>query len=331
MFGKNKSQNNFFSRMTNYIARAMENSSHHAACAEEIQPMLKAFLKKVMSADVDWNSAKNVCWNIESITKAVQYLAENTRNYQKMSDEDLEAFKKIFEEIYALYDETLKKKDQGENITNKISCISEIANKNKVGMHDSPISHEDWRDGMIFRNYENLWKVIHRVNTEWDELCSRGFSVNVFYEFWEAFKYDKASSKERPKEGMTKKEMAEKKMSEKKMSEEEKGEFIRALLDDDMKFVYEFWEAFKCEKVSSEEMSGKEMTEEEKIEFFMALLDGKMKFVPVYQHEYKFLGFKVVDQKDDDEIVYISNKKSESSWCMRQAEGEEKAGETTEE
>ena len=272
MFGKNKN-NNFFSRMTNYISRAMENSSHHAACAEEIRPMLKDFLKKVMSTDVDWNSVGNVCWNIENITKAVQYLAENTRNYQKMSDEDIEAFKKIFEEIYALYDETLKKKDQDENIADKISCISEIANKNKTGMHDSPMSHEYWKDGMIFQNYENLWKIIHRVNTEWDELCSRGFSVKIFYQFWEAFKYDKASSKER---------------------------------------------------------AGKEMSEQEKIEFFMELLDGKMKFVPVYQHEYRFLGFKVVDKKEEDEVVYISNKRSASSCCMRQAEGKEKTGETTE-
>lgn len=262
MFGKkDKKSNPFISRMTVYMNSAMEDSYYHVSCAEEIKPMLKAFFRKSMSAKVNWEDGGSVCWNIEAITEAAKYLAENTRNYERMRDEDVKAFEKIFEELDALHAEALKPNSQSQHkdyLSDKISCISEIACKNHVGMHDSKEQHEHWRDGMIFQDYENLWKVIHRVNTEWDDLCSRGFSLRVFYDFWDVLKY---------------------------------------------------------ERILAEEMS-----EKEKIKTFMALLDGKMKFIPVYHHEYTLLGFKVVDNDFDDEIVYTSDVKNKKSHRMRQVE-----------
>lgn len=180
-----------------------------------------------------------------------------------MSEEEVKVFQKIFEEFDALNAEALKLNSQSQYknyLSYKISCISEIVCKNHVGMHDSEEQHEHWRDGMIFQNYENLWKVIHRVNTEWDELWGRGFSLRVFCDFWKAFKDDRSR--------------------------------------------------------------GEELSEEEKIKTFMALLDGKMKFIPVYRHEYRPLGFKIVDNDFDDEIVYTSNVKNNKSHRMRQV-GEE--------
>ena len=273
MFGKNsKKDNPFISRMTGYMNSAMECSYHKVSCAEEIKPMIKDFFKKSMSAEVNWEDCGGVCWHIENITEAVQYLAENTRNYERMSEEDFKVFQKIFEEFDVLHDEALKLNSQSEYkdyLSYKISCITEILCKNHVGMHDSEEQHEYWRDGMIFQNYENLWKVIHRVNTEWDDLRSRGFSLRVFYDFWDVFKYDRSR--------------------------------------------------------------GEEMSEKEKIKTFMALLDGKMKFIPVYRHEYRPIGFKVVDNDFDDEIVYTSDAKNNKSHRMRQVGEEATPCATTEE
>lgn len=220
MFGQKAKDNPFISRMTEYMNRAMECSYYHVSCAEEIKPMLKAFFKKAMSAKVNWEDGGDVCWLINNITEAAQHLAVNTRNYEKMSNKDVTVFQKIFEELNALYDEILKLNPQSRYknyLSDKISCISEIACKNYVGMHDSKEEHEHWRDRMIFQDYESLWKVIHRVNTEWDELCSRGFSRRVFYYFWDVFKYDRHRGEE--------------------MSEEEKIKTFMALLDGKMKFI----------------------------------------------------------------------------------------------
>lgn len=261
MFGKNaKKDNPFISRMTCYMNNAMASNYYHVSCAEEIKPMLKAFFKKSMSAKVNWEDGGSVCSQIEKITEAVQHIAENTRNYERMSDEEVTVFQKIFEEFDALHAEVLNLYSQSQYknsiMYDKINCICEIACKNHVGTQDSKVMHEHWRNGMIFQNYENLWKVIHRVNTEWDELCSRGFSLKVFYDFWDVFKYDRNH--------------------------------------------------------------GEEISEEEKIKTFMALLDGKMKFIPVYRHEYRPLGFKIVDNDFDDEIVYTSDVKNNNSHRMRQ-------------
>lgn len=263
MLEKNsKKDNPFILRMTRYMNSAMESSSYHVSCAEEIKPMIKDFFKKSMSAKINWEDVGIECSNIEGITKAVQFLAENTRNYERMSEEDFKVFQKIFEEFDVLHDEALKLNSQSEykDFYYKISCIQEILCKNQIFTHDSEEQHEYWRDGMIFQNYENLWKVIHRVNTEWNELCSRGFSIKVFLDFLSAFSYDR--------------------------------------------------------------MRGKEMSEEEKFKTFMALLDGKMKLIPVYLQEYRPLGFKVVDNDFDDEIVYTSDVKYNKSHRMRQV-GEE--------
>lgn len=264
MFGKNAKKANFFiSQMTGYMMNeAMGYSYDHVSCAEEIKPMIKAFFKKSTSTKINWEDPYGACWNIEHIIKAVPDLAKNTRNYERMSEEDVKVFQKIFEEFDALYAEALKPTSQSSeyNLSRKISCISAIAYKNHVGMYDSEEEHTYWRDGMLFRNYENLWKVMHRVNTEWDELCSRGFSLQLFYDFWNVFEYDRRR--------------------------------------------------------------GEEMSEEEKIKAFMALLDGKMKFVPVYRHAYEPLGFKIVDNDYDDEIVYTSNAKDCKSHRMRKV-GEE--------
>ncbi len=258
MFGKRKKENHFISRITDYMNR----TNYHVSCAKQTEPMFNAFFKKTMSAKTNWKDRNGRSWD-GTIETAVRYLAMNTRNYERMSEEEVKVFQKIFEEFDLLHAEALKLNSQSQNkgyLMNKLICISEIIRINRIGMHDLDEQHEHWRDGMIFQNYENLWKVIHRVNTEWDELCSRGFPLKICQYFYDVCEYAKS-----------------------------------------------------C---------GEEMQEEDKIKTFMALLDGKMKIIPVYRHEYSPLGFKVVDNDFDDEIIYTFDVKNNKSYRMRQV-GEE--------
>lgn len=205
-------------------------------CADEIRPMIEAFFEKSMNAKVDWDGGASVCSHIERITEIVYYLSKNTRNYEKLSNEDVASLKKIFEELDALHAEALKNNSQSDWLRSKISCISEMLCKNMVGMYDSVEEHENYRDGMIFQNYEDLWKVIHRVNTEWDELCSRGFSLRVFYDYWESFEYDQSLGLEK--------------------TEEEKLKTFMALLDGKMKFVPVYEHKPICYRVVDKDFKG---------------------------------------------------------------------------
>lgn len=218
MFGRKN--NPFISQMSDNMRKAMDGSYRHVPCAEEIIPMLEDFFVKSTNAIVEWDKNSEVCWHIEKLTEIMQHIAMNTRNYEKLSNEDVTALRKIFEELNVLLTEAVKLNflsDCKNDFRNKIDCIDEIICKNMVGMHDSEEKHDNYRDGMIFQNYEDLWKVIHRINTEWDQLCNRGFSLRVFYDYWESFKYDRLYYSE-------------------KAEEEKLGTFM-ALLDGKMKFV----------------------------------------------------------------------------------------------
>ncbi len=252
MFGKKSKNNNFFiSRMTGHIKYAMDNEPY----AEEIKPMLKAFLEKCMSAEANWEDDDIVCVHVQNITLVAHNLADNTRTYEKISDEDVQVFQKIFYELNELLEEALNLTSQHKGyLIEKIMCIDRIAYNNHANIYSSRRQNESWRESMVFKNYENLWKMIHRVNTKWDELCSRGFSIRVVNDFYNSL--------------------------------------------------------------------NKEMSEEEKINTFMLLLDGKMKFIPVYRHEYTPLGFKIVDNDFDDEIIYASDTKYNKSYRMKQVEEE---------
>ena len=236
MFGKKF--NPFISRMTDNMNVAIEGRYSKTPCAAEIKSMIEDFFIKSMGAKVKWGGAA-VCWHIEKITEIVRYLAENTRNYEKLSTEDVASLKKIFDELDALHAEALEHNSQSrykDGLSIKISCISEIVCKNMVGMHDSEEKHDNYRDGMIFQSYEDLWKIIHRVNNEWDELCSRGFSLRVFYDYWESFKYERDAGMEK--------------------TEEEKLASFMAVLDGKKKFVPIYENKPVCFKVVDNDFEG---------------------------------------------------------------------------
>ena len=153
MFGRKN--NPFISRMSLNMKKALEGGYRHVPCVEEIIPMLEDFFAKSTNAKVEWNVDNSVCWHIEQLTEIMMYIAMKTRNYEKLSDEDVTALRKIFEELNALYTEALELNLQSNcknDFGNKINCIDEIICKNMLGMYDSELVHDNYRDGMIFQN-----------------------------------------------------------------------------------------------------------------------------------------------------------------------------------
>ena len=225
MFEK-ENNNLFVSRMMDFMNEAIGGWTSQRPCADEIRPMIKDFFRKSIENEFEC-SESDVYWSIQYIGEIVIYLARNTRNYEKLKMEEVKSIKKIFDELYELYAETIghysnPRETDHRVIKRKIRCISKIVLENMLGMHDSKKEHHNYRDGMIFQNYENLWKIIHRVNHEWNELCDRGFSLKVFDDYRGFFEYDRVRGLEK--------------------SEEEKFETFMAILDGKKKFipVYEY-------------------------------------------------------------------------------------------
>lgn len=194
--------------------------SFKAPCNEGFIPLFQEFREKILETQIDIDSFQ-LRGNINQFLLIPVLLAENTRDYEEFSSEDLLSLQKIFGELYSLYDEIILERTDVNHIKfgEKIMAIYELVRTNAVHMTDRREKHsENWRDGMIFQRYENLWKVMKRLNREWDELCLRGFSTEeVLYPFEESFVYSREIHEE--------------------MSEEDKLQTFMDILDGTKKFI----------------------------------------------------------------------------------------------
>mgnify|MGYP007069948608 CR=1 FL=1 len=221
---ENVKDNLFINRMEGYMNLALFGNGIYKPCASEIRSIVIDFFKSTMRIDIDWDNG-GIRWQIERVSEIVKYIAQNTRDYYKMASNEVEVVRELVKEIYLLRDEALridamndlhKESNSDIDFGHKIACIGEIIRKNMTGMHDEAKS-KDYKDGMIFQNLENLLKLVHRLNTEWDDLCNRGFSLNVINDFIQAVEYDRKRGHE--------------------LDEEEKYDIFNNILDGNMKFV----------------------------------------------------------------------------------------------
>ena len=195
--------NVFISRMIANMMEALEGRYSRTPCAEEIRPVLAKFCHDTINLPINWDGDE-VCWSLEKLVECAKYLSGNVPNFVTYSESDVEEINKIFDELVFIRQELMEvyntKREAGYKIGAKITCISEILLKNPIDTQYNEETPEKFRDGMIFQNYEYLWNVVHRVNREWVELCARGFSLNVFYDFWSAFKLERTWKKEKTEE-----------------------------------------------------------------------------------------------------------------------------------
>ena len=237
---KQQKQTPFMERMTRYRFLALEGESTIGPCAKELVPNIESFFESAKNIeeaqakrkDSDWAKRRLVS---DVISLCVVNLAHTTREGEKISEKEIGYINKIFEEIHSLVDETLRcdSKECLDNVVEpKVMEISEILSGNMMLLQVAGrelIDPENWRSGLVFQKYEDIWKVIHRVNTEWEDLCSRGFRSKVVTDYFETFRYE-------VRRGIVR-------------SEEEKFSNFMAVLDGEMKFVPVYELRPKCFKV----------------------------------------------------------------------------------
>lgn len=91
-----------------------------------------------------------------------------TRCYEKIYEEELEAIDKIFDELRVLRDEFLSK-GLTDNMFEKIMYIREIFLTNTICREDYDCKY---RQGMPFPNFVDLYQIVHKLNRNWDKLVS---------------------------------------------------------------------------------------------------------------------------------------------------------------
>ena len=162
--------------------RAIIGYQSKSPCAEALIPMIRAFQRKAQDA-VKKGSKEFFAIMVMNVAKRV---AENANWKEKLTDEDVSSIQEIFDVLEKLLEESItfdseytqRFATQANNFHNKVNCLQEILIKNQL------------LNPRIFHSYKHLSLIVARIINEWDDLCSRGFSLqDTFYPFWKAVEY----------------------------------------------------------------------------------------------------------------------------------------------
>lgn len=213
-------------QISNYEQDAINGMPYNEKCSKDIIPFISEAFRKIRE-NRNIFEGKDISRHVEKIAILIRNLACNTHENEIMNNKDLKSISQIFfDVVYALFDEVKENafaSEEDKNILyNKINCINEIVYANMIGNHfPNIIADDNIHDGKIFQNYENLLKVISYIVKNFKSLTKRGFTLDVFYNFENSFRYDRRHKCEK--------------------TEEEKFNMFMGILDGSMKFkpIYE--------------------------------------------------------------------------------------------
>jgi len=106
-------------------------------------------------------------------------LIAGTRDFDVMSEEELEAMSKIFDDLRAIWADFLEK-DTFEKMFDRIMYVREIFLTNAVCREDYDCKY---RQSMIFPNFVDLYEIEHKIETNWDKFKASTDSTYMFMSF----------------------------------------------------------------------------------------------------------------------------------------------------
>lgn len=194
---ENRANNTFLNRIRfRYKETALR--GRVAPCASEISSCVDDFFYMVLHDDDVYPylyEDYEFCWKIESICEAVMNIALSTRKGESLNNEEVFALKQMIEELGRLYKECVRSRIEStvedKEFVKMMNCVCEIIEENMKHITNSKRDIHNYRNEMLFKRYEDLWRVIDRIIYQWDELCEKGFSIEVFYNFVRSYKYEK--------------------------------------------------------------------------------------------------------------------------------------------
>lgn len=217
-------------QISKYEQDAINGMPYNEKCSKDIIPFISEAFKKIKENRYIFEG-KDISRHVEKIAILIRNLACNTHKNEIMNNKDLKSISQIFfDVVYVLFDEVKTNafaSEEDKNILyDKINCISEIVYANMFGNRfqnhfQDVIANDNIHDGKIFQNYENLLKVITYITKNFKSLTKRGFTLNVFRNFENSFRYDRRHKCEK--------------------TEEEKFNMFMGILNGSMKFkpIYE--------------------------------------------------------------------------------------------
>lgn len=178
----------FLKRNNDSILQIESNESAAlGSCSNCINLSIAKFFDMCSSSKIKWDG-KIVDQNIVGLTEAAMYLAQNTLPTERLSDQDLKCMDALIKELELVYREVrnnVKDLDMQKVYSSKIELLADIFWKNmgsRVTLYEG-VEIENDRDGMVFERYEDLLRIVHIVNSNYEDLVERRFTPKTLYDF----------------------------------------------------------------------------------------------------------------------------------------------------
>ncbi|MBE5821232.1 MAG: hypothetical protein E7311_01415 [Clostridiales bacterium] len=179
------------------------NRYYYVRCAKEIEPFIRKYFKKFREQNFTTDNITNskVDYELFRITEMIYYLSMNTIEGRKIGKRELKAIEAIFNLLYDWFDDVTQRKMFHDET--KMCCIKRILETNQICRNfrsSKDLNYDKIRKAMMFEDYEDLYKVIKRINDEWEELLSRGFVyIRVIDDFDAVLRHTKKERTEKEK------------------------------------------------------------------------------------------------------------------------------------
>ncbi|MBR2744541.1 MAG: hypothetical protein IKE01_04525 [Clostridia bacterium] len=204
-------RNRALEEIKNFQERYEGKVEYDVGGSKDISPLVEHFFDtciRVISCvnENDWNVIRNV----KAIAEAGLYLSLNTFQNQSIAADEYACINEMYKELEKLLDDSLANarpltvkigkggklehvRTDSENLTDwedKIYCISMVLFHNQEEARSYPVSNRPDFKYMVFQSYNSLKCVISKLNTEWNALVRRGFSLEMYDAYRQSVMYE---------------------------------------------------------------------------------------------------------------------------------------------
>lgn len=111
------------------------------------------------------------------------YVAATSRDFEALSDDEIEAYKSLMCDVKGLYTEYLKS-GLSTKLYFKIHCVHELVKLSAIYREDYDCKY---RQSMLTSNYRDMCNIVHSIISNWDSLYESDFyeDYNNFVTEWE--------------------------------------------------------------------------------------------------------------------------------------------------
>lgn len=181
MFDKSTSSKGSYYQLLSIIkTQTLSGCNRRIGISKDFLPLTTSFYEKIENSDINWNDQLSTIFT--NIANVVMELVYTSKAGQTISIAEMEGILKIFDAISSVTDSSI----EILSITNN----REKNHKWQAQFDKINFLHFILTNHTIFNGYEDLGVIFDYLNTNWDDLISRGLSKKVITDFKASLDYN---------------------------------------------------------------------------------------------------------------------------------------------